>query len=106
MSNPLREKKIMHKTMHMPASKSKKNEKLIGHHPEEKKSGGPKKNPAKMFKNRADQQVYVFKKKIMPSKTFNFNLSRRRKCKASKYYTTRAVSQVCTLAETIEKYST
>ena len=31
----------MHKTMHMPASKSKKYEKLIRHHPK-KKTGGPK----------------------------------------------------------------
>ena len=37
----------MHKTMHMPASKSNKYEKLIRHHPEEKKSGGPKQKKSK-----------------------------------------------------------
>ena len=50
----------MHKTMHMPASKSKKNEKLIRHHPEEKKIWRTKikKNPAKMLRNRVDQVYY------------------------------------------------
>ena len=57
-----------------------------------------------MFKNRVDL-VYVFLK-IMPFKTFNSNLSYRRKCKRSEYYTTRAASQVCTFAKTIGKYNT
>ena len=47
MSNLLREK-TMHKIMHKPAAKSKKNEKLIRRHPEEKKNlVDQNKNPAK-----------------------------------------------------------
>ena len=41
--------------MHMPASKSKKYEKLIRHHPKKKNLADQNKNPAKMFKSRADQ---------------------------------------------------
>ena len=55
MSNLLREKKTMHKTMHMPASKSKRYEKLIRHQPEKKNLADQNKNPAKMFKSIADQ---------------------------------------------------